>query len=71
LQFKVQICLLNTDEIIFTSQGDISIDSIWDVKIRPVSEEVFAAKKKMFYTKRKTVAGGASRPFKNINGMLL
>jgi hypothetical protein len=71
LRGKAQICLLNTDEIIFTSQGAINIDTAWDVKIRPVGEEVFAAKRKMFYTKRKSVAGGASRPFKNINGMLI
>lgn len=71
LNKSVNICLLNTDEIIFSHESLIKLPEIWDVKIKQISYESFALKKSMFVDKRNCLLSGVSKPFTMHNGMLL
>jgi hypothetical protein len=66
-----QVCLVNTDEVIISSNQPPELSKNWDVKVNLISRETFNIKKKQFLTKRAFNTDSSTRPYNLINNMLL
>jgi hypothetical protein len=71
LQNKVHICLLNTDEIIYSHKQPIIMPTTWNTKSVQIKRTAFEAKKAMFFSKRLSKNDIVTRPYNHKNGMLL
>jgi hypothetical protein len=71
LNSNASICLLNTDEVIYSSKHMIDINEKFNVKTKRIDFDEFNVKKLMFLHKRKHIENDSTAPYKLSNGMLL